>query len=1223
MCQLKNAICLTTLLLLSAGASAQQDVINTIAGGGPNNVPATSANVPGPFAVATDNSGNYYFTTGSYGQYRVFKVNTSGTLTVFAGNGSYGYSGDGGPATQAELEYPLGVAADSSGNVYIADSYNCVIRKVDSSGTISTFAGTPHSCGYGGDGGPATSAYLYDPYGVAVDSSGNVYIADTNNCRIREVTVSNGEINTVAGNGALGYSGDGGPATSAEISYPSSLALDGSGNVYIADTYNDVVREFSVGGNIYTVAGNGALGYSGDGGPATSAELYYPYAIAVDSPGNIFIADTYNFRIREVTVSNGKINTVAGNGTYCQSGGAACGDGGLATSAELSYVYGVAADSSDDIFIADFYNVAIRKVTDSPANTNPVSGNINTVAGNGTLDFSGNGIPATNAALNFPASATYDSAGNIYIADVNNCIVREVNATTGIITTIAGTAGSCGYGGDGGAATSAMLSLPQKVAVYAGYVYIADMGNCVIREVNPSGVISTFAGTPGSCSYGGDGGSATSAYLYSPFGVGVDSSGDVYIADTMNCVTRVVNTSGDISTFAGTPGSCGYGGDGGAATSAELNLPVDVALDASGNLYIADFYNQRIRKVNTAGIITTLAGNGSTGYSGDGGPANETSLTYPFGVAVDAAGDVLIGDSYNNRIRWVDGQGIIYTVAGNGDNGFFGDGGLGTSAWLAAPGGVGVDPSGNIYIADTDNSRIREVNAVAGLNASTYSVTFGVQKVGTTSTPEPVTLTAIGPLDINSITVTGDFSVTGDCESGALVGSCVMHIVFKPTLATVRTGTVTISDNGYFSPSVVINLTGYGTDVTVAPASLTFAAQRDGTTSAAKTVKLTNKGPTGLVMGSVGTTGAFVVSSNGCTGTVASLASCTIGVDFAPTLPGAQAGTLVINDSDGSSPQVVSLEGTAIGVSLAPTALTFAARDAGTTSPARTATLHNYASAALSISSASIIGTNAADFAIVPASTCTGSLAATSICTYNITFTPSVTGAETATLSVVDADGTQTATLNGTGIGAALSPTTLTFAAQDGGTVSAAKSVTLTNYLSSSLSISAGIGGTYASDFAILPTSTCGSSLAGDSKCTYNITFTPSVNGAESATLSVSDADGTQTAALKGTGIGAALSPTTLTFATQTKGTTSAAKIVALTNYLSSSLSISSATIGGTNAADFAIVSASTCTSSLAGNSSCTYNITFTPSVTGAETATLSVVDADGTQTATLKGTGE
>jgi hypothetical protein len=1212
---MRTVVRLASLLLVSVAASAQQDVINTLAGGGPNNVPATSANVGWPVAVAVDSSGNYYFATSASAEYRVFKVNTSGTLTVFAGNGSAGYSGDGGPAAQAELYDPWGVAADSSGNVYIADEGNCIVRKVDSTGTISTFAGTPGNCAYGGDGGAATSAYLYYPYGVAVDKSGNVYIADTDNYRIREVTISDGKINTVAGTGASctgggAKCGDGGAATSAGISWVESLAVDGSGNVYIADQDNYEIRKFSVGGNISTVAGNGTYGYSGDGGAATSAELSYVYGIAVDSGGNIFIADWGNFRIREVMAWDGKISTVAGNGTECTKGGAGCGDGDLATNAEIGAVYGVAVDSSDDIFIADNSNLGIREVTIS-------NGRINTVAGNGTCCFTGNGIPAANAALNQPMSATSDSAGNIYVADTYNCIVREVNGTSGNITTLAGTPGSCGYGGDGGAATSAQLDWPTKVALYAGNVYIADFQNCVIRQVDATGNISTFAGTPGTCKYGGDGGAATSAYLYYPEGVAVDSSGNVYIADVFNYRIREVS-GGIINTVAGN-GTAGYSGDGGLATSAEVNQPRDVAVDALGNLYIADDGNSRIRMVNTSGVISTFAGNGSSGYSGDGVLATTASLYYPIGVVVDAIGDVLIADMGNSRIRWVDGQGIIHTVAGDGTYGFSGDGGLGTSAMLTYPYGVGVDPSGNIYLDDGANNRVRMVNAVAGLNASPASVTFGYQQLGAAGSAQNVTLSAIGPLNISNIVVTGDFSQWSDC-GGPVSGQCLMPIVFQPTAPGLRTGTVTISDNGYLDSSLAINLTGYGSGVIVSPTSLTFAPQGVGTTSPAQTVTLTNKLAKGLTMGKVQTVAAFVVSSNGCTGTIASGSSCTIGVKFAPTQVGAVTASLAIYDSDGSSPQLVPLQGTGIGAALAPASLTFAAQNGGTTSAAQTLTLTNYLSSSLSLT-ASFSGANPGDFAISTTSTCGSSLAANSSCTYGITFKPSANGAESATLSVSDAAGAQTAALKGTGIGAALAPASLTFAAQKGGTTSAAQSLTLANYLASSLSLTPSFSGANPGDFAISTTSTCGSSLAANSSCTYNITFKPSVNGAESATLSVSDADGTQTAALSGTGIGIGLAPTALVFAAQWVGTTSAAQTITLTNYVTVSVSLTPS-LTGPNPLDFAISPASTCGSSLAANSSCAYNITFRPSLRGAESAVLSVSNTNGAQAAMLSGTG-
>ena len=1033
---------------------------------------------------------------------------------MLAGNGFAGYSGDGGPAPQAELNNPIGVAADSSGNVYIVDNANFVIRKVDTKGIISTIAGTAGNCGYGGDGGLATSAYLSSAFGIAVDKSGNVFIADSGNSVIREVTVLNGEIKTVAGDGTTGWGGDGGPATGTYLCEPAGIAVDSDGNLFIADSGSGRIREVTASdGKIKTVAGGGASSTPpGDGGPATSAELTAPWGVAVDSSGNLFIADSGDYRVREVTASTGIINTVAGNGTDCESGGSACGDGGAATNAGFGWIEGIALDSADDIFIADFDNNAIREVTAS-------NSNINTVAGNGTFSFSGNGIPATNAVLYDPFGAASDSAGNIYIADQENCIVREVNATTGIITTVAGTPMSCGYGGDGGAATSALLKYPSKVALYAGEVYIADTDNCLIRKVDTAGTISTFAGTPGSCGYGGDGGAATSAELGGTTAVAVSSSGNVYIADGGNARIREVS-GGIINTVAGN-GTAGYSGDGHGAKDAELNWPSDVAVDASGNLYIADSSNLRIRKVDIWGFITTFAGNGFAWYFRDGGPATQASLNYPFGVAVDPIGDVLIADTFDNCIRLVDGEGIIHTVAGNGS--FYGDGVPAISATLAQPFGVGLDPLGNIYVADTGENRVREVNPVAVLNYSMSVVTFYGFPVGTASSPQNVTLSAAGPLDINKIVVTGDFSESGDCVPGPMSGQCVMAVVFQPTAPGDRTGTLTIDDNGFFSSSVVIPLSGWGLGVAVSPGSLAFPPQPLGTTSPPHTVTVTNDTGDSMTMGTVQTSGAFVISSNGCTGIMYLLGSCTIGVEFAPTQGGAVTGALTIYDSYGTSPQVVPLQGTGISASLSPSPLVFGALDGGATSAAKSVTLNNYTSAVLTISSVPVGGPNANDFKI-PTTTCGSSLAANSSCTYNITFTPSVNGTEIATLSVNDAVGTQTATLTGIGIGATVVPPALVFAAQKVGTTSTAKTLTLTNYLSSWLSLSgATLGGKNGKDFAT--STSCESRLAPKSSCSYKIAFTPSVAGAEDATLRINDADGTQTVTLMGTGVEGSITP--------------------------------------------------------------------------------------------------
>ncbi|MBV8732832.1 MAG: hypothetical protein JO336_23735, partial [Acidobacteriia bacterium] len=427
----KSRLLMAVMLPLALGASSP-DTISTYAGGGPNNVPALQANIPFPVNTALDSAGNLYIVIADAsvaGAQRVFKVNTSGTLTVFAGNGFTGYAGDGGPATQAELYDPEAVAVDSSGNAYIADTNNCIIRKVTAStGVISTFAGIPNGCGYSGDGGPATSAELNVPAGVALDSSGNLYIADLANNRIRKVTASSGIISTIAGNGTAGYAGDGGPAISAQLNGPSSVALDSSGNVYIADTGNYRIRKVTAGtGEISTIAGNGTAGYSGGTfGLAIYAEISNITGIAVDSAGNVFIADQKNAIVREVTTS-GFIQNVAG---VPLSAGFS-GDGGPSTSAELDEPAGVAVSTVsgvDQVYIADYANYRIRKAA--------VGGNIDTVAGNGSVYYAA-GVTATGASLSNPTGLTADGSGNTYIADNGNCVIRKVTASTGDISIIA------------------------------------------------------------------------------------------------------------------------------------------------------------------------------------------------------------------------------------------------------------------------------------------------------------------------------------------------------------------------------------------------------------------------------------------------------------------------------------------------------------------------------------------------------------------------------------------------------------------------------------------------------------------------------------------------------------------------------------------------------------------------------------------------------------------
>ena len=502
-------------------------------------------------------------------------------------------------------------------------------------------------------------------------------------------------INTVIGSYPYG---DGGAATKALLSFPFNIAIDSQGAVYIADQGDSLVRKVVAGG-ITTVAGTpGQHGFSGDGGAATSAQLNNPGSVALDAAGNLFIYDAGNDVIRKVD-GKGIITTFAGS----QGKSGSTGDGGLATQAllSLSLSGGVVVDPAGNVYFSDYNNSAIREVN---ATTNIIT----TFAGtNGTSGSTGDGGVATSAFLNGPAGLTFDSAGNLYIADSVNDTIRMVAAKTNIMSTVAGAAGQTGSTGDGGPATSALLYYPNDVAFDgAGNMYIADANNNKIRMVTPAPnhIISTVAGS-GSPGYGGEGAPAVAALLDFPSGIKVDGSGNIYIADTNNSRVRMVH-QGTIASFAGASHAQG---DGGAASAALLFLPQGLAWDAQGNLYIADKNNNRIRKVSPEGNISTVAGNGSPLNSGDGGPAVSAGLAQPQCVAVDSAGNVYA--STQNQVRMVDAHGNISTVANVANaQGFSGDGQPATAAELYVPVGLAVDSANNLYIADAYNHRVRKIS---------------------------------------------------------------------------------------------------------------------------------------------------------------------------------------------------------------------------------------------------------------------------------------------------------------------------------------------------------------------------------------------------------------------------------------------------------------------------------------------------------------------------------
>ncbi len=887
-------------LVCSLGAQAQKytpNYIYTIAGGGAVPSAPLSLDLPGPTAAIQDASGNIYFTAPDTAY--VFELlKSTGQLVVFAGKGYGGYGGDGGPPSKALIGGVTGLAFDSKGNIYFADALGSRIRVVNMQTTTITIAG---------------------------------------------VVIKAGNIATVAGNGTkcdkAGVCGDGGPTLKANLNLPESVALDSAGNIYIADMTDNRIRVVNVGataikiagvtipaGYINTVAGDSAACTNsqgtpptcGDGGPAHLAQLTMPYGVAVDSNGNIYIADTRDQEIRAVnpgtaattilgvTVNAGDIATVAGNGLSCFNQKGGCGDGGAPTSALLWAPKGVFTDAAGDLYIADTNAGRIRYIANV---SNPV---ITTVVDNkGITGFSGDGAAATLAETNGPTSIFANASGDLLIADTGNQRIRQVPFTTGFINTIAGG----GMGGDGLSPTAATLANPWDVAEDGnGNIFIVDQGNNRIREiVKSSGLITTVAGN-GFAGFSGDNGPATAAELNGPSGIALDSSGNLYITDSNNLVVRVVNMGtgnltlgtvtippSDIATVFGTPGlsctpttaSCG---DDGPALGATFAFPLFIALDSSNNVFVSDYQASRIREWNVSkNFVTNPAGTGAQGYTapgglgnkaktnhpagigvfngvlyfadqwddivqdvvlstdilniyalntlakftGDGGPCPKASMFNPLALNVSPVGDVYISGGNDNLVqRCSEATNIFSTVAGaptrSYQAAFSGDGGPAINARMANLGSF-VDGDDNLYIADGGNNRIRYVPLKADVTLSTPQLKLGQWPIGVAGNPIPLTLTGAGGADLTApvISFTGpnaaDFSVpSGDNGCTGLLSpevNCTISVVMTPSQYGQETATMVLTDNGVSSPQQV-SLSGYGPDFTIgdSPSSQTVTA---------------------------------------------------------------------------------------------------------------------------------------------------------------------------------------------------------------------------------------------------------------------------------------------------------------------------------------------------------------------------------------------------------------
>jgi sugar lactone lactonase YvrE len=628
-------------------------IITTIAGNGRagfsgDNGPALKASLNFPAGLCHDQGGNLY--VADRNNHRVRRIDLSGIITTIAGTGTPDWGGDGGPAVEAHLNYPSDLVCDGKGNLYISDRSNNRIRKVDSKGIISTIAGLglPE---FGGDFGPATEAFLKYPFGIDLDNRGNLYIADRGNNRIRKVDPQ-GIITTVAGDGTHFFAGDYGPATRASLAYPTDVVADNSGNLYIADRNNNRIRRVDPLGIMTTVMGIGRYEYNGDNEIASETSLHLPFTLALSRDGKLIIVDRNHFRIRSMDLKSHSIATLAGNGNSWFRG-----DGGPGNGATLEFPSGMAADSKGNIIFSDKMHNRLRFIDPK--------GFIFTLAGSGSQGNEGDGGPVSEASLYLPDAMAVDQKDNIYFVSPQGSskFVRKIDSQ-GRITRFAGN-GVLGDKGDGGPAVKASFGVIQDIAVdHQGNVYLADLTNRKVRKVDTQGIISTLA-------------SDTWIKIVDeeihPNGIAVNKLGEIFISDSGSSKIRKIDRDQKVTTFAGT-GEFRDFGDGGPALQAGIRSPGGLTFNSDGELYIAEETSHRIRKINKEGTIIHVAGTGLAGYGGDGGPATHAQLKSPYRMVFDKEGNLYFSDRDNNRIRKINPQGIISTVAGNSNVGWLQDG---------------------------------------------------------------------------------------------------------------------------------------------------------------------------------------------------------------------------------------------------------------------------------------------------------------------------------------------------------------------------------------------------------------------------------------------------------------------------------------------------------------------------------------------------------------------
>ena len=690
-----------------------------------------------------------------------------GAISAVAG---VGYRA-GVPAKEADICWPMGVVRSPDGDLIVADIRGHRIWRIDADGILHTLAGdgVPEDSG---DGGPAADARVFTPHDVCLDKEGNIYFSELGVRSpnlgpnvVRRIDRKTSIITRVAGSGRVGRGGDGGPALEADFDGAVGVALDANGNVYVCCMLdNNVRRVDSETGIIETFAGEATLdspsetgstagyslgGFYGDGGQASKATFQGPEHLAFDSKGDLYVCDNKNNRVRKIDMATGTITTVFGTGQAASNG-----DGGLATKAATLYPDSIHVDVHDNLYVGEAHGYRLRKV-------DAQTGVVTTLVGTGLPGYGGDGLrgpetacstlesgiwadpdgtvffsectgrlrrydgqtgvvttvlggpgirdggPASDAFLGCPNGISVGPDGHIYLADMLADRVRAIDPVTGIIRTVAGNGGR-GYGGDNGPAEEAHFLWPGDVSVDSrGRVVIADMLNGRVRRVDEDGTIRCLAGT-GRGWDGGDGGPAISASFVSVLAVTHGPDDDIYVGDSVGRIRKIDARTGIIDTVAGT-GTHGYAGHGGPAVLARIGAPSAIRFDGRGDLYFSDRDYHVVRRVDVEGIITTVVGSGEPGFSPDGTPALQARLNKPYGLEVTSGGVVYVSDSLNNRVRRVADDGLLETVAGCATPGDSGDGGRAVDAGLNEPHGLCLYGNDVLLVSDHFSSRIKAV----------------------------------------------------------------------------------------------------------------------------------------------------------------------------------------------------------------------------------------------------------------------------------------------------------------------------------------------------------------------------------------------------------------------------------------------------------------------------------------------------------------------------------